>query len=90
MKRAGGSVEISGSIGFCPQQAWIQNATLKQNILFGKPFDQKKYDDAVKYCALQADIDVLPARDATEIGEKVGRHERHCQPRRQWCQPPTR
>jgi len=70
MKRQAGSVEIAGSVGFCPQQAWIQNATLKDNVLFGLPFDQKKYDDVIRTCALTADIDVLPARDLTEIGEK--------------------
>ena len=70
MKRTAGKVEISGSVGFVPQQAWIQNATLKQNVLFGLPYDHAKYEEAVRTCALQADIDVLPARDATEIGEK--------------------
>ena len=70
MKRESGSVQIAGTVGYCPQQAWIMNSTLKNNILFGKPFDQSKYDDAIKYCALQADIDVLPAGDLTEIGEK--------------------
>ena len=70
MKRENGSVQICGSVGYCPQQAWIANSTLKENILFGKPFDQSQYDEAIKYCALQADIDVLPAGDQTEIGEK--------------------
>lgn len=70
MKRTAGQVQISGSVGFCPQQAWIQNATLKDNVLFGLPFDGAKYDDAVKTCCLTADIEVLPAKDATEIGEK--------------------
>ena len=70
MKRVGGKVQIGGGIAMCAQTAWIQNASLKDNILFGRPFDQKKYEEAIKYCALQADIDVLPAKDATEIGEK--------------------
>lgn len=70
MKRTAGKVQISGSVGFCPQQAWIQNATLKDNVLFGLPFNAPKYEDAVKTCCLNADIDVLPAKDATEIGEK--------------------
>jgi len=70
MKREKGNVKIAGAVGYCPQQAWIQNATLRENITFGLPFDEKKYEDAIKYSCLQADIDVLPAKDHTEIGEK--------------------
>lgn len=53
-----------------PQQAWIQNATLQDNILFGKPLDKYKYNNVIKVCALKPDFDVLPGRDQTEIGEK--------------------
>jgi ABC-type multidrug transport system fused ATPase/permease subunit len=93
MKRTQGTVKIAGSVGYCPQQAWIQNSTLKDNILFGLPFDQKKYDEAIKFCALQADIDVLPAKDMTEIGEKgsVGRDSEldiGCMLSHQWTSVP--
>lgn len=54
-----------------PQQAWIQNATVRDNILFGNSFDSKKYHKAVEACGLKQDFDMLPAGDATEIGEKV-------------------
>lgn len=50
--------------------AWIQNATLQENILFGKPLDRKKYDCVVEACALKPDFDILPGGDQTEIGEK--------------------
>jgi len=53
------------------QQAWIQNATLRENILFGQPFDPSKYDKIVDSCALRPDLEILPAGDKTEIGEKV-------------------
>ena len=52
------------------QQAWIQNATLKDNILFGSKEESEKYWDAIKDCALTSDLDILPAKDMTEIGEK--------------------
>ena len=54
-----------------PQQAWIQNATVESNILFGKPFNAKKYKRVLEACALESDLKILPAGDLTEIGEKV-------------------
>lgn len=54
-----------------PQQAWIQNATLKENIVFGRSFESSNYTKVVRGCALQQDFDMLPAGDSTEIGEKV-------------------
>ncbi|ODM88253.1 Multidrug resistance-associated protein 1, partial [Orchesella cincta] len=54
----------------CSQQAWIRNCTLKDNITFGKPFDKQKYNNIIDCCALKPDLDILPAGDQTEIGEK--------------------
>lgn len=70
MDKISGLVNRIGSVAYVPQQAWIQNATLKNNILFGRPFDKKRYDKVVEACALKADFDMLPAGDQTEIGEK--------------------
>lgn len=64
------SIQISGSIAYVPQQAWIQNATLQDNILFGKQLDKHKYNNVINVCALKPDFDVLPGGDQTEIGEK--------------------
>lgn len=60
-----------GSVAYVPQQAWIQNATLKDNILFGSNLEEKRYQSVVDACALGPDLDLLPGRDQTEIGEKV-------------------
>ena len=49
---------------------WIQNKTIRENILFGLQFDQGKYDKVIKYCELERDLEILPAGDQTEIGEK--------------------
>lgn len=54
-----------------PQQAWIQNASVVDNILFGCEMDSKKYNDVIDACALRTDLDILPASDRTELGEKV-------------------
>lgn len=70
MDRVSGRVNRKGQVAYVPQQAWIQNATLKDNILFSKPFDKKHYDRVVEACALKPDLEMLPAGDQTEIGEK--------------------
>ena len=46
------------------------NGSIKDNILFGLPFDQERYDTALRFCALFADLDQFPSRDDTEIGER--------------------
>ncbi|KAI9102399.1 hypothetical protein DFS34DRAFT_389500 [Phlyctochytrium arcticum] len=70
MKREEGRVSYSGTIGYCPQQAWIQNATLRDNITFGRPFDQERYLDVLINCALGKDLEQLPDGDMTHIGER--------------------
>lgn len=70
MNKTSGRVNTNGSIAYVPQQAWIQNATLQDNILFGKPLAKQKYSDVIGMCALKPDFDMLPGGDQTEIGEK--------------------
>lgn len=60
-----------GSVAYVPQQAWIQNRTLQENVLFGQALDPKRYQRALEACALLPDLEVLPGGDQTEIGEKV-------------------
>ncbi|XP_035783639.1 multidrug resistance-associated protein 1-like [Anopheles albimanus] len=70
MDKVSGRVNTLGRIAYVSQQAWIQNATLKDNILFGKPFDERRYQRIIEACALKPDIEMLPGGDMTEIGEK--------------------
>ncbi|XP_061509607.1 multidrug resistance-associated protein 1 isoform X5 [Anopheles gambiae] len=70
MDKISGRVNTLGRIAYVSQQAWIQNATLKDNILFGKPMDQRRYARVIEACALKPDIEMLPGGDMTEIGEK--------------------
>ena len=70
MKRTRGQVVISGTMGYCPQQPWIQNATLMDNVLFGLPLDEARYRRAICLAALEKDIEQLPGGEMTEIGEK--------------------
>ncbi|KAK4055619.1 hypothetical protein OIV83_000165 [Microbotryomycetes sp. JL201] len=70
MKRLRGTVTFGGSIAYAPQQAWMQSATLRDNILFGQPYDEVKYEKVVHDACLEADFAMLPSGDLTEIGEK--------------------
>ncbi|KFQ38458.1 Canalicular multispecific organic anion transporter 2, partial [Mesitornis unicolor] len=70
MEKLEGEVAVKGSVAYVPQQAWIQNATLKDNILFGQAPNEQKYQNALEACALKTDLEVLPGGDQTEIGEK--------------------
>ncbi|XP_067949296.1 multidrug resistance-associated protein 1-like [Watersipora subatra] len=65
-----GRVVSRGSVAFVAQQAWIQNATVRDNILFGQPFDQKKYNRVIDAVALNPDLVLLDNGDLTIIGEK--------------------
>ncbi|KAF9932494.1 hypothetical protein FBU30_008067 [Linnemannia zychae] len=65
-----GTVQVRGSVAYVSQQSWILHSTVKDNILFGMPFDQKRYDAVIHACCLQQDLDMLPAGDQTEIGER--------------------
>ena len=58
-------------MAYVAQQAWIQNATVRDNILFGRPYDEGRYEAVLDACALRQDLAILPAGDKTEIGEKV-------------------
>lgn len=70
MEKTKGSVRCNGSIGYSAQQPWIQNDTLKENIIFHNDHNPEIYNKVLEACALKADLKVLPSGDATEIGEK--------------------
>ncbi len=70
MRRLAGTSSVVGNRAFCPQVAWIQNATVQDNITFGKPFNQAKYDAVIQACSLSHDLQVLPQGSSTEIGER--------------------
>ena len=65
-----GKIYINGSTAFVPQQAWIKNATVKENILFGSQYNEENYNRVLSACSLITDLTIMPAGDRTEIGEK--------------------
>ncbi|NP_001003081.1 canalicular multispecific organic anion transporter 1 [Canis lupus familiaris] len=70
MEDVHGHITIKGTIAYVPQQSWIQNGTIKDNILFGSELDEKRYQQVLEACALLPDLEVLPGGDLAEIGEK--------------------
>ena len=70
MSRTDGECTIQGRIGYASQTPWIFNASLKENILFGRKLDQKWYDEVVTACNLDTDVSQLPSGDETMIGER--------------------
>ena len=61
---------MSGTVAYVSQTSWIQSGTVRDNILFGKPMDKTRYDDAIKVCALDKDINDFSHGDLTEIGQR--------------------
>ncbi|OBT70508.1 hypothetical protein VE03_00185 [Pseudogymnoascus sp. 23342-1-I1] len=70
MRKTSGDVVFGATRAFCPQYAWIQNASVRANIVFGKDMVQGWYDKVIDACALRPDLEMLPSGDGTEIGER--------------------
>jgi ABC-type transport system involved in cytochrome bd biosynthesis fused ATPase/permease subunit len=71
MEKLKGRVRVDGSIAYVPQQPWMQNQSVRQNITFGAKFDEVLYGRVMDSCCLYPDMAILSMGDLTEIGEKV-------------------
>ncbi|KAJ7916834.1 ABC transporter transmembrane region-domain-containing protein [Mycena leptocephala] len=61
---------IHGICAYVPQAAWLQNASIKENILFNLPYDEERYKLTLEVCALVSDLEILEDGDESEIGER--------------------
>lgn len=61
---------MNGCIAYVSQSSWIQSGTLRDNILYGKPMNKKAYQNAIRCCALDKDIENFDHGDLTEIGQR--------------------
>ncbi|GAB1310178.1 ATP-binding cassette transporter protein [Madurella fahalii] len=59
---------IPNAIAYVAQIPWIENASIKDNILFGLPYDEERYRKTVEVCALKKDLEMLTDGESTEIG----------------------
>ncbi|XP_054856398.1 ATP-binding cassette sub-family C member 12-like isoform X2 [Eublepharis macularius] len=65
-----GTVAVDGTLAYVSQQAWIFHGSVRENILFGEPFEEQRYNYAISVCSLKSDMAILPYGDMTEIGER--------------------
>ncbi|KAJ4954025.1 hypothetical protein NE237_030857 [Protea cynaroides] len=65
-----GTIQVYGKIAYVSQMAWIQTGTIQENILFGSSMNKKRYQEVLEKCSLVKDLEMLPFRDLTEIGER--------------------
>ncbi|KAI9444468.1 hypothetical protein H4582DRAFT_1805817 [Lactarius indigo] len=59
-----------GGVSYAAQESWVQNETIRDNILFGAPYDEERYNKVIYQCGLQRDLSLFDAGDQTEVGEK--------------------
>ena len=65
-----GNIQCCGTTAYVPQMPWVFSGTLRENILFGRPFDFDKYIQAIRACALEEDIEGFPDKDQVIVGER--------------------
>lgn len=59
---------IPGAIAYVAQIPWIENASIRENIEFGLPHDEERYQKTIEVCALRKDLEMLSDGESTEIG----------------------
>lgn len=65
-----GGVKASGTVAYCAQTPWIQSASIRDNILFGLPYDEKRFVEVIRVCGLERDLSIFTDGDFTAVGEK--------------------
>ena len=68
--KIGTRVKLAGSIAYVSQKAWIPSMTVKQSIIFGNEYDEKRYQDCIKYACMTEDLKILAKQDETLLGDK--------------------
>ena len=65
-------IKINGTVAYVPQKAWILNDTIKNNIVFKRPFSIEKYNTVVNICQLIPDFELFKQGDLTQVSDKGG------------------
>lgn len=66
----GGSLRINGRLSYACQESWLFPATVRENILFGLPYESQKYHEVCKACSLLPDFKQFPYGDLSLVGER--------------------
>ncbi|TCD68828.1 hypothetical protein EIP91_009695 [Steccherinum ochraceum] len=64
------SLPRAGGVAYHAQESWVLNETIRNNILFGSPYDEGRYNAVIDQCGLKPDLAMFSAGDQTEVGEK--------------------
>ncbi|EMD36160.1 hypothetical protein CERSUDRAFT_115127 [Gelatoporia subvermispora B] len=64
------SLPRDSGVAYAAQESWVQNETIKDNIIFGSPYDEERYRKVIRQCVLERDLSLFDAGDLTEVGEK--------------------
>ncbi|KAL6978397.1 Multidrug resistance-associated protein 4 [Sarracenia purpurea var. burkii] len=70
MHKISGKVRVCGTTAYVAQTSWIQNGTIQDNVLFGLPMNREKYNEVIRVCCLEKDLEMMEYGDQTEIGER--------------------
>ncbi|XP_043465525.1 ATP-binding cassette sub-family C member 4-like [Leptopilina heterotoma] len=65
-----GSIRVKGGLSYAGQESWVFGSSVRQNILFGQPYDRQRYQRVVKACALLRDFKQFPQGDQTIVGDR--------------------
>ncbi|XP_025422003.1 probable multidrug resistance-associated protein lethal(2)03659 isoform X2 [Sipha flava] len=66
----GGHISVHGVVSYASQEPWLFASSVRQNIIFGSPMDEKRYSKVIQVCALKIDFEQLPYGDKTIVGER--------------------
>ncbi|CAI9178844.1 unnamed protein product, partial [Rangifer tarandus platyrhynchus] len=64
-----GKISVHGRIAYVSQQPWVFSGTVRSNILFGKKYEKERYEEVIRACALEKDLQLLEDRDLTVTGD---------------------
>ncbi|XP_043334224.1 ATP-binding cassette sub-family C member 4-like [Cervus canadensis] len=64
-----GKVSMQGRIAYVSQQPWVFPGTVRSNILFGKKYEKERYEEVIRACALEEDLQLLQDGDLTVTGD---------------------
>ena len=70
MVRQEGTVKKNGAIAYISQEAFLQNDTLENNVVYGKEYNRDKFEQILEMCQMLPDLAILPGREKAEIGER--------------------
>ena len=70
LQQSYGEIRVNGSVSYASQEAWLFAGTVRNNILFGQPYDKEKYNNIVRVCALTKDFQQFNYGDKTLVGDR--------------------